>query len=213
MKNKKFGISTIHKIAKTPELREMLKDRLADAYEAKLDEIIDRIALLDDILTLRGEYDKYFGEARWSFFNGYPLATISLSCICAERLLIDLLMESEIKVNDCDLTDKEKETVFSTGAQPKRIKLALSLKLINEETSGNLEKLNAYRHKYIHPNKPIKVDVEKDAKDAIVKLHKIVTNCFPFEIEPAEKEDLTKMVISDFIKQSESTSNEQKDKS
>ena len=36
MKRKKFGISAIHKLAKTPEHRDKLKDRLADAYEAKL---------------------------------------------------------------------------------------------------------------------------------------------------------------------------------
>lgn len=205
-------MSTIHQIAKTPEHREKLKDRLADAYEAKLDEIVDRIASLDDIFTLRGEYDKYFEEARWSFFNGYPLATISLSCICAERLLIDLIMETEIKANNHELTEEEKEIVFSTESHPKRIKLALGFKLINEETSRLLKKLNEYRHKYIHPNKPITIDVVEDAKDAIVKLHKIVTKCFPFEIEPSEKDELTKAVISDFLKQSEDISNDQEDK-
>ena len=141
MKGKKFGISTIHQIAKIPEHRDKLKNRIADAYEARLDGIVDRIASLDDILTLRGEYDKYFEEARWSFFNGYPLATISLSCICAERLLIDLLMETEIKASNRILTEEEKEIVFSTDSQLKRIKFALSLKLINEETSNFLKRL------------------------------------------------------------------------
>ncbi len=202
-------MSTIHQIAKIPENRDKLKDRLADAYEARLDGIVDRIASLDDIFTLRGEYDKYFGEARWSFFNGYPLATISLSCICAERLLIDLLMETEIKASNRILTEEEKEIVFSTDSQLKRIKFALSLKLINEETSDFLKRLNEYRHKYIHPNKPITIDVvEEDAKDAIVKLHKIVTKCFPFEIEPAEKDELTKAVISDYLKHPEDNSND-----
>ena len=120
-------------------------------------------------------------------------------------------MGSEIKANNCELTDEEKEILFSTESQPKRIKLALSLKLINEETSRLLKKLNEYRHKYIHPNSPITIGVVEDAKDAIVKLHRIVTNCFPFEIEPAEKNDLTKAVISDFLKQSEDISNDQED--
>lgn len=192
-------MTTIHEIAKNPEFRKKLKSQLSGAFENSLDEVIDRIASLDDIFFIRGEYNIYLDEARWNYFYGYFISAINLSCVCAERLLIDLIMDANVKVNDHMLSAKEKETAFTAQLQSKRIKFAHSFHLIDQSTSKNFHKLDLYRHKFIHPNKPLsQYNISEDAKDAIYKLHEIVKSTFPLLIEHTEKEELKQKIIDIF---------------
>lgn len=193
-------MSAIHEIARSSEFREKLKSQLSDAFQNRLDGIIERIASLDDFFILRSEYDIYLDEARWSYFYGYFIAAINLSCVCAERLLIDLIMEANIRVNEHLLSTEEKETAFSGQLQSKRIQFAQSFNLITDDTLKYLKKLDSYRHKYIHPNKPIaQYNITEDANDAISKLHKIIKSCFPLMIEPTEKKRLKQEIIDRFV--------------
>jgi len=196
-----FGMSIIHEIAKNPEFKDKLRNQLSGAFENRLDEIIDRIASLDDFFFIRKEYDIYLDEARWSYFYGYFIAAINLSCVCAERLLIDFIMEASIRVNEHLLSTEEKENAFSGQLQSKRIKFAYSVNLIKDDTFKSFQKLDNYRHKYIHPNKPIaQYNISEDSKDAISKLHKIIKSCFPMMIEPTEKERLKQEIIDRFVR-------------
>jgi len=198
-KLKTFGMTTIHEIAKSSEFREKLKKQLSIAFENRLDEVLDRVASLDDFFVIRGEYDIYFDEARWTYFYGYFIAAINLSCVCAERLLIDLIMDADVTVNEHLLSAEEKESAFSGQLQSKRIKFARSFNLLNDSTFKNLQKLDSYRHKYIHPNKPLsQYNISEDAKDAICRLHEIVKSTFPLLIKPAEKEELKQEIIDIF---------------
>jgi hypothetical protein len=196
---KTFGMTAIHEIAKNQEFREKLKGQLSIAFEDRLDVVLDRIASLDDFFFIRGEYDIYLDEARWSYFYGHYIAAINLSCVCAERLLIDLIMDADVRVNEHLLSTDEKETAFSGQLQSKRIQFALSFNLISDDTFKDLKKVDSYRHKYIHPNKPIaQYNILKDAKDAISKLHKIIRNCFPLMIETTEKDKMKQEIIDRF---------------
>ncbi len=198
-KIKTFGMSTIHEIAKSPEFREKLKSQLSGAFQNRLDGIVERIASLDDFFILRGEYNIYLDEARWSYFYGFFIAAINLSCVCAERVLIDLIIDANVKVNEHILSAEEKETAFSSQLQSKRIKFARSFHLIDRKTSKNFQKLDTYRHKYIHPNKPVsQYNIGEDAKDAIYRLHEIVKSTFPLLIEHTEKEELKQKIIDIF---------------
>lgn len=195
-----FGMSTIHEIARNPEFKDKLRSQLSGAFENRLDGIIDRIASLDDFFFIRKEYDIYLDEARWSYFYGYFIAAINLSCVCAERLLIDFIMEASIRINDHLLSTEEKERAFSGQLQSKRIKFAHSVNLITDNTFKSFQKLDNYRQKYIHPNKPIaQYNIPEDAKKAISKLHNIIKSCFPMVIEPTEKEKLKEKIIDRFV--------------
>jgi hypothetical protein len=195
-----FGMSVISEIAKNPEFRDKLRKQLLSAFENRLDGIIERIASVDDFFFIRKEYDIYLGEAQWCYFYGDFIAAINLSCVCAERILIDLIMESAIRVNDRVLSKEEKENAFSGQLQSKRIKFAHNVALISEDTFKSFQKLDNYRQKYIHPNKPIsQYNIPEDAKNAISILHNIVRACFPFMIEPTEKEKLKQEIIDQFV--------------
>lgn len=193
-------MSIIHGIARNPEFKDKLKRQLLGAFEARLDGTIDRIASLDDFFFIRKEYDIYLDEARWSYFYGYFIAAINLSCVCAERLLIDLIMEATVQVNEHLLSTEEKEDAFSGQLQSKRIKFAYKTSLINKATFESFRKLDIFRQKYIHPNKPIsQYNIAEDAKNAISRLHNIIRACFPLMIEPIEKEKLKQEIIDRFV--------------
>ncbi len=197
---KTFGMSVIHEISRNPELKDKLKRQLLSAFEAKLDGTIDRIASLDDFFFIRKEYDIYLDEARWSYFSGYFIAAINLSCVCAERLLIDLIMEAAIIVNQHTLSTEEKEKTFSGQLQSKRIKFAYNTGLIDVATFKSFQKLDNFRQKYIHPNKPIsQYNIAEDARKAISRLHNIVRASFPLLIEPIEEEKLKQEIIDRFV--------------
>jgi len=192
---KNVGIAFIHGIAKDPKFRDKLKKHLLGAYENNLDEIVDRIASLDDLFFTRKEYDIYLGEARWCYFYGEFIAAINLSCVCAERMLIDLLMETDFCVNKHRLSSEEKENIFSGQLQSKRIKFAFNAKIIDKLTFNSFQKLDKFRQKYIHPNKPLQgKDIYEDAQNAIFLLDKITRICFPYKIETSEKKKLKKIV-------------------
>jgi len=109
-------------------------------------------------------------------------------------------MDANIKVNEHLLSATEKETAVSSQLQSKRINFAHSFQLINENTSKSFKKLDSYRHKYIHPNRPIsQYNISGDAKNAILKLHEIIRTCFPLLIEPVDKEKLKRRIIDHFI--------------
>ena len=195
-----FGMSVIHEVARNPEFKDKLRKQLSGAFEDRLDGIIDRIASLDDFFFIRKEYDIYLDEARWSYFYGYFIAAINLSCVCAERLLIDFIMDASIQVNDHLLSKKEKENAFSGQLQSKRIKFAHNVNLINDDTFESFQKLDNFRQKYIHPNKPIaQYNIPEDAKNAVSRLHNIIRACFPLMIEPTEKERLKQEIIDRFV--------------
>jgi len=195
-----YGMSVISEVARDPELKDKLKSHLSSAFEDKLDEIIERIASLDDFFFIRKEYDIYLDDARWSYFYGFFIAAINLSCVCSERLLIDLIMDSTIHVNDHLLTKEEKENAFSGQLQSKRIKFAHNVNLINADTTKSFQKLDKFRQKYIHPNKPLaQYNISEDAKNAISILHNIIRECFSLIIEPTEKEKLKQGIIDQFV--------------
>lgn len=193
-------MSVIHGISRSPELKDKLKRQLLTAFEARLDGAINRIASLDDFFFIRKEYDIYLDEARWSYFYGHFIAAINLSCVCAERLLIDLFMEATILVNEHSLSTEEKEKTFSGQLQSKRIKFAHNTGLIDEASFKSFQKLDNYRQKYIHPNRPIsQYNIAEDARKAISGLHNIVRASFPLLIEPIEEEKLKQEIIDRFV--------------
>jgi hypothetical protein len=197
---KKVGMSVIHEISKRPEFRDKLKRQLLAAFKSRLEGAINRIADLDDFFFVRKEYDVYLDEARWSYFYGYFIASINLSCVCAERMLIDLFMDATIVVNGHSLSAEEKEKTFSGQLQARRIKIAHSTGLIDMATFKSFQELDKFRQKYIHPNKPIdQYNIAEDAKKAILRLHNIVRACFPFLIDPIEEKKLKKEIIDRFV--------------
>lgn len=193
-------MSVIHEIARNPKFKDKLKRHLLDAFEARLDGVIDRIASLDDLFSIRKEYDIFLDEARWNYFYGFFIAAINLSCVCAERLLIDLITEATIQINEHLLTTEEKENAFSGQLQSKRIKFAHNTSLVNDTTFDSFRRLDNFRQKYIHPNKPIsQYNIAEDAKNAISGLHNIIRACFPLKIETIEKEKLKQKIIDRFV--------------
>lgn len=125
-------------------------------------EMIKRYMELDTFFAENFPYIEILIEARELYINGFFYSTVAMVGIAAERFAIDLLNASEIIVNGKKINNKD---TFKDIEQYRRLKLLLSLGILDRKSMGKLSGIKDIRNRYAHGEK-----YRADKKDALTVL-------------------------------------------
>jgi hypothetical protein len=124
------------------------------------------------------EYFKLYWELMQLYVNGFFYSTVVLSGVLSERICYDILSKQKIMIKDKEcLSDEQISCLFKMNLID-IIKLLAEWSLIKEKTKLEMMKINQKRNSYVHPAKSGSMDVQRDSKEMVRRISKILENEF-----------------------------------
>lgn len=131
------------------------------------------------------EYFRLYYELIQLYVNGLYYSTIVLSGVLCERICYDVLSSKKMSLDDKPLSQEQIACLFEMNLAY-LFQLLHKWGLIKKETQDEMWKVNQKRNEYVHPKKS-KPNAQKDAREMIERITKILVNEFEVKVEPVGK--------------------------
>ena len=174
--------------AKNPVMRLQLEDGLKQKLIQEIPAMMERVAMLENLITLEVEVDFMF-EAREAFQYGLWRAAIGLIGIVAERLTDGLYTQLKTVISRDGKQISKTELLGERPSERSKLAALYVSGIISQAHYDKLVKIKKLRDFYVHPQKKVR-NAERDAltttrllrsilqerfdKDYIIKQGKIV---------------------------------------
>ena len=159
----------------------LINDFLTFTFNEDLDEKIKRfLDIPGGLRPAEMEYFKLYWELMQLYINGLFYSTVVLSGVLSERICYDILSQQIIiiggkeKLSEDQISSLFKMNLFDI------IQLLSKWGLIKEETKSEMIEINNKRNSYVHPSKTASVEAQKDSKEMILRISRILENEFKF---------------------------------
>jgi hypothetical protein len=170
---------SLKKQGKEKEGKEIIKGFLRNTFEIDIDKKADRfLAIPGGPKPVDYEYFRLYRELNQLYVNGLFYSTVVLSGVLSERICYDILSRQEIALTGKGCLTREQIGYLFKINLKDIIELLAKWNLIKEETRIEMIKINEKRNSYVHPTKTAIVAAEKDSKEMITRISKILENEF-----------------------------------
>ncbi len=171
--------SYLKKQGKEDQARDGIRNFLKKTFEEDLERKADRfLAIPGGLKPVDYEYFKIYWELMQLYINGLFYSTVVLSGVLSERICYDILARQKINLEGkACLTEEQISYLFKMNLRD-IIEVLAKWNLIKEKTRHEMIEINNKRNSYVHPTKTSTVDAEKDSREMIDRISKILENEF-----------------------------------
>ena len=185
---KKYFINGIPKLyhhlkeqGKEEEAKQLVKTFLATTFNEDLDDKVQRfLDIPGGLKPADMEYFKIYWELMQLYINGLFYSTVVLSGVLSERICYDILAQQKLVLEKKPLTEDQISCLYKMNLYD-IIQLLSKWKLIKDETRREMIEINNKRNIYVHPSKTVALEPEKDSKEIIKRISKVLENQFEFK--------------------------------
>jgi len=165
-----------------PEGRKRIQDFLVTSFNRDIDAKTTRfLEIPGGLKPADMEYFRLYWELMQLYINGLFYSTVVLSGVLSERICYDILSHQKIAIQDKALSEEQIMYLYKMNLFD-IIQMLGKWSLIKEDTRKEMIEINNRRNSYVHPSKTGTLDIQKDAKEMIERISKILENEFEVKL-------------------------------
>jgi hypothetical protein len=171
----------LKKQGKEEEGKRRIKDFLTLTFNEDLDEKAKRfLDIPGGLRPAEMEYFRLYWELMQLYINGLFYSAVVLGGVLSERICYDIISQQEIIVSGKEkLSEEQIGCLFKINLFD-IIQLLSKWNLIKEDTKKEMIEINNKRNAYVHPSKTASLNAQKDSKEMITRISRILENEFKF---------------------------------